>query len=898
MPLPGHYVINFTDPENGSFIIEPYKTDGNTGPTSNTLHQNSNAANTSMLLFGRGMPDYGENFNENLVHLLESFAGPVPPTNPHNGQLWFQTGRSSAIVSFNVTAQTLTLSEDISSLVTPPVDVKLFVRYLSDQTAEIVDPLTIDSITTNTLTINPGTPFPNYVTGSSYVYWDVQPKLKIYNGTEWVTVNTIFMQADSPEEPINGELWLDPIDPALGNNPQVKYWNGTSWISVANNYLPLAGGLMAGVLDMGTHEITNVVDPSNPQDAATKQYVDDEITTLSGSLGSDISGKLDIDNTAGAGTGTLDWNGSGVLQLQDSNLDMSSGKILNLDNTGTLDSSQEAISALYFNDRVGPIGTGADTYVNVNAGTSRYGMTVNEFFVHEIGSGAITHLYSNPGEDIHYRLSVVEAATGSTTAPFLNLDGSDTMLGNVNFDIPLAIGESYGLYFTDGVDTHRVFSEALDAGGAGGASALVLEIASITGSETNDVIIFRSTVDGTPSDVMTIGRDVITLGTNIQIKNLLDPTDPQDAATKSYVDSSASSTPDSTLVSHIIQPVPNNGSLVDVMSPTGTYPSGTYPVSTVDETIRALDYDKLRSANPIIDQQATMTYTFAVVDVNQGSQLFAFAGDYENQFIVDAEFIIQNSTGNNGTYTVASVTYNSGLDQSEVTVNESIPDATIDGEIVFASVAVVPEDVATKQYVDGKTKNYRDVQTITGVTTYTVPEYRVGTFSLWVFVDGLKSLEGVDYDENIVTLPATAGYADILFSGVVGTDTAGLLVVDNPHTCTITIDGTPYPVSINETVDDTLTYNDIAGQVQTAIGANGTVSFVGDTMTITSATTGSSSTVAVVDSNLFVLMTNYSSISEYAGTDPTPSEFSTSIDFIAPVPTTGTVEFIVMGGTL
>jgi hypothetical protein len=33
---------------------------------------------------------------------------------------------------------------------------------------------------------------------------------------------------------------------------------------------------MSGALDMGTHKISNVVDPTLDQDAATKQYVDDD----------------------------------------------------------------------------------------------------------------------------------------------------------------------------------------------------------------------------------------------------------------------------------------------------------------------------------------------------------------------------------------------------------------------------------------------------------------------------------------------------------------------------------------------------------------------------------------------------------------------------------------------
>jgi hypothetical protein len=44
--------------------------------------------------------------------------------------------------------------------------------------------------------------------------------------------------------------------------------------------LSLVGGTMSGTLNMGTNYITNVIDPVNAQDAATKYYVDNLVTGL------------------------------------------------------------------------------------------------------------------------------------------------------------------------------------------------------------------------------------------------------------------------------------------------------------------------------------------------------------------------------------------------------------------------------------------------------------------------------------------------------------------------------------------------------------------------------------------------------------------------------------------
>jgi hypothetical protein len=51
--------------------------------------------------------------------------------------------------------------------------------------------------------------------------------------------------------------------------------DGTAYGRLNNAWarvLPLAGGTMTGNLDMGTHSVTNVVDPVNPQDAVTLNY--------------------------------------------------------------------------------------------------------------------------------------------------------------------------------------------------------------------------------------------------------------------------------------------------------------------------------------------------------------------------------------------------------------------------------------------------------------------------------------------------------------------------------------------------------------------------------------------------------------------------------------------------
>lgn len=59
-------------------------------------------------------------------------------------------------------------------------------------------------------------------------------------------------------------------------------------------YLPLAGGTMTGAINMGTHFVTNVIDPVNPQDASTKAYVDNHLANYLPLAGSTMTGSINM----------------------------------------------------------------------------------------------------------------------------------------------------------------------------------------------------------------------------------------------------------------------------------------------------------------------------------------------------------------------------------------------------------------------------------------------------------------------------------------------------------------------------------------------------------------------------------------------------------------------------
>jgi hypothetical protein len=68
------YFVNKTD---GSVIV--------------VLDGTKDTTSTSLTLFGRLVANYGDQTNENFVHLLENFAFGSAPANPIYGQLWYDT---------------------------------------------------------------------------------------------------------------------------------------------------------------------------------------------------------------------------------------------------------------------------------------------------------------------------------------------------------------------------------------------------------------------------------------------------------------------------------------------------------------------------------------------------------------------------------------------------------------------------------------------------------------------------------------------------------------------------------------------------------------------------------------------------------------------------------------
>lgn len=62
------------------------------GVASLVINEKQTAFDHGLTFTGRGVEDYGEHRNTNLLHLAEHFASDTAPTNPLEGQAWYDTG--------------------------------------------------------------------------------------------------------------------------------------------------------------------------------------------------------------------------------------------------------------------------------------------------------------------------------------------------------------------------------------------------------------------------------------------------------------------------------------------------------------------------------------------------------------------------------------------------------------------------------------------------------------------------------------------------------------------------------------------------------------------------------------------------------------------------------------
>jgi hypothetical protein len=79
-------------------MADPYAIKNSRGDVIATIKQGTTNTSTSLVLYGRGTPEYGLDRNQSLIFLLENFANSTAPVNPLDGQLWWDTSVNEMFV--------------------------------------------------------------------------------------------------------------------------------------------------------------------------------------------------------------------------------------------------------------------------------------------------------------------------------------------------------------------------------------------------------------------------------------------------------------------------------------------------------------------------------------------------------------------------------------------------------------------------------------------------------------------------------------------------------------------------------------------------------------------------------------------------------------------------------
>jgi hypothetical protein len=240
------------------------------------------------------------------------------------------------------------------------------------------------SVTTGT------TPPASPTVGTTY-YNTTDKTFYVYDGTQWLPVNNILP---------TGQLYVGDVSNKAA--------------ATAKNTIPLSGFAAAAAdIDLGTHKINNVVDPTANQDAATKKYVDGKIgsvTTGTTPPASPTTGTTYYNTTDKTfyvydGTQWLPVNNilpTGQLYVGDasnkasatakntiplsgfgtptSNIDFGTFKITSL---GDPTADQEAATKKYVDSKIGSVTTGTTPPASPTIGTTYYNTVDKLFYVYD-----------------------------------------------------------------------------------------------------------------------------------------------------------------------------------------------------------------------------------------------------------------------------------------------------------------------------------------------------------------------------------------------------------------------------------------------------------------------------------------------------------------------------------
>jgi archaellum component FlaC len=288
-------------------------------------------------------------------------------------------------------------------------------------------------------------------------------------------------------------------------------------------YVKRAGDTMSGALNMGSNKVSAVATPTDDADAATKKYVDDKVSGAEYKL--PIAGPTKLGgvkvgsglNITADGTLSATEGGGGVgdyLPLAGGTMSgdivMSDGTNINFDQSGSIYNDNGSV-VVKSNGSV--VGMGTQVKVQTEGGDPV--QIKNVANATENGDAVNKGQMDSELEPI--KTDITNIKNGTDALPYVKKSG-DTINGNLQINGDVTIAKTSDLRFTDGGS-----------------------IAVTPGDDTNQISIGNlhgAVAVKSNGDILLSGQGAITCN-NDQIKNVKDPTEAQDVATKAYVDANA-----------------------------------------------------------------------------------------------------------------------------------------------------------------------------------------------------------------------------------------------------------------------------------------------------------------------------------------------------------------------
>jgi len=327
------YTFKFTNPLTPVFVVKPYTANGPQTPLSTSLYINpvssvhAVSANTPLVLTGKGVPEYGEMVQNNLVYLAENFAGPTRPQPSLKGMLWYKDTNgvdplfpsdpaSTGMYLWNTTSWKTVL---VNGEITTPIDAGNQRITNVGLAVNPNDAVSVAYLTTSFLPLGGGTISGNIVISSGYYISASEPPVlgshltnKLYVDTNdtalqasinltYTTLSGQITTLQSTDTMLSGQITTLQNDVIIGD--QALDARIDALVSGTIACLPLAGGVLTGpvifgdnfgvnanssisvatggtgTIMLGNRVIQSVAEPIISTDAATKHYVDSNIIT-------------------------------------------------------------------------------------------------------------------------------------------------------------------------------------------------------------------------------------------------------------------------------------------------------------------------------------------------------------------------------------------------------------------------------------------------------------------------------------------------------------------------------------------------------------------------------------------------------------------------------------------